>query len=67
MEDIGSLNSTVELKKTVIHLHQITVQHFGSGRSLSKIEEEAKTVDTDGQEMEKIIKQKVVFLTSGWI
>ena len=47
MKDIGSRNSTMELKKTVIHQLQIPGHHLGADMSPYKIAEEVKTVDTD--------------------
>ena len=55
----------VELKKTLIHQHHISGQHLGVGRSLYKITEEGKMVDTYGKEKEKTRKYKVVLLKGG--
>ena len=55
----------VELKKTVIYQRHILGQHWGTVSSTFKIAEEVKTVDTYGEEKERIIKDKVVFLTGG--
>ena len=65
MKDIYIRNSTVELNKTVMHQRNIPGQKWGGGRSPSKISEEGKTVDTYGEEKERIRKDKGVFLTGG--
>ena len=65
MNDRGSRNRRLELRKTVIHQHQILGQHWGAGRSPSKIAEEGKTVDTYGEEKERRRKYKMIFPTVG--
>ena len=45
-----SRKSTLELKKTVIHQRHTPGQHWGAGRSLSKIIDERNTVETNEEE-----------------
>ena len=50
MEDRGSMDRMVELKKTIIHQLQIKDQNWGAGKLPYKITEEVMTVDTCGKE-----------------
>ena len=58
MKDRGSNNITVELKKTVIHQHQIPGQNWGAVRSPYKSTEEGKAVETYREEKEKREKRQ---------
>ena len=46
MEGRGSMDSIMELEKTVTHQRQIQSQHWGADNPPSKIAEEWKMVDT---------------------
>ena len=65
MKDRSSKNSRVELKKTVIHQHQIPGQNWGAVRSPYKSTEEGKAVETYREEKERRRRKKLAFLTGG--
>ena len=59
------MGSMVELKNNATHQHQIPGQHWGEGKPTSKIVEEGRMVDTDGEENESKREETEIFPMGG--